>query len=188
LKHEQTKAVRPCQTSIREETLADLFKIGLQIYWPIWRFTCLADIDVAGSSKSPSLIMFNSTGLSGNSFSPISLLDFTEPELPDDLLPWDAEQDLKQLESVGMKVDAVPFSVDPLKVVEDVKRKVGRHVRLGDLKVDLERDVNEIMVSSASREPCEIFPADFLNAVLHAFSSQHTPSISLFTYQSGLSN
>lgn len=95
--------------------------------------------------------MFNSTGLSGNSFSPISLLDFTEPELPDDLLPWNAEQDLKQLESVGMEVDAVPFSVDPLKVVEHVKRKVGRHVRLGDLKVDLERDVNEILVSLGSR-------------------------------------
>ncbi|KAG7562035.1 hypothetical protein FFLO_02507 [Filobasidium floriforme] len=126
LKHERTKAV----------------------YWPIWRFTLLADIDIPGTTKSPSLIMFNSTGLSGNSFSPVSLLDFTQPELPDDLLPWDAEQDLKQLESVGVDVDAVPFSVDPLKVMQGLKRKVGRHVRLGDMKVDLERDVNEILFAA----------------------------------------
>lgn len=111
----------------------------------------MADIDIPGTTKSPSLIMFNSTGLSGNSFSPVSLLDFTQPELPDDLLPWDAEQDLKQLESVGVDVDAVPFSVDPLKVMQELKRKVGRHVRLGDMKVDLERDVNEILVSRSHK-------------------------------------
>jgi hypothetical protein len=91
--------------------------------------------------------MFNSTGLAGNPFSPISLLDFTEPDLQDELLTWDPSQDLKQLESEGMEIQSVPFAVDPIKALEHVKRQVGRHVRLGDLKVDMNRDVKEIMVS-----------------------------------------
>jgi hypothetical protein len=46
-----------------------------------------------------------------------------------------------------MQIQSVPFSVDPLQTFDHLKKKVGRHVRLGDAKVDMARDVKEIMVS-----------------------------------------
>jgi hypothetical protein len=103
------------------------------------------------NSIGPALFMFNNTSLPGNSFSPISLLDFTQPDLPEAMPVWDPTSDLKQLEGFdNMDISAVPFSVDPLKALDLVKRRLGRHVRLGGDRIDMERDVRENLVSTST--------------------------------------
>lgn len=113
------------------------------MYWPIWKCDFLARTNPSNSSPR-ALLECPALSLSGNSFSPISLLNFALPTLSDELPVYDAEHDLKQLGE--MPIAAVPFSVDPLKAKELARKTLGRSVMLAGQKLDIDREVEELLV------------------------------------------
>lgn len=65
----------------------------------------------------------------------MSYLSFAVPPLPDDLRPYDPSRDLKQID--GHEIAEVPFTVNPLALVDTIRRRVGRRCEIpGGFKID----------------------------------------------------
>jgi len=81
---------------------------------------------------------------SGNAFTPLSLLDFSQGDLPDDLPAWEPSVALAQLGG-SIPISSIPYTVSPLKTLDLIKRRLSRTVRLVGEQIDMERDVKELL-------------------------------------------
>lgn len=104
----------------------------------------MARTNPSSTSAPVSLLETPALSLSGNSFSPISLLNFALPSLSDEIPIFDPEHDLKQLGE--MPISAIPYSVDPIKAKDLARRTLGNSVVLGSQKMDIDKEVEELVV------------------------------------------
>lgn len=71
----------------------------------------------------------------GNPFAPMSYLSYAVPPLEHDLRPYEPSRDLHQLD--GETIVEVPFTVNPLSMVGEIRKQIGRRTEiLGGFKID----------------------------------------------------